>query len=244
MEVIYKLSSLWSSENYSKKDKKSKLRKLGKKIMEKLSDYSDCTDCYKDIRLATKIIKSKSNKSFDDVKNTTHGNAAEADLLFYKISPTHASCPLSELIQNAVGLVGSVIVIEIDGTVTMLLKIELLNENDQRLIDTAKLLTTSGKRSKCFVSYRLTTEKICPKIRVSFAEFTPFLAQNNTDIIKSMFTDQQRRSDEYEEICAEDYLEKLSHVDIKLFRNSGKLGIESAFLINVIMIAHLLKMVA
>lgn len=228
------------------KDKKSKLRKLGQKIIEelKVSD-SGCIDCYKDIRLATKIIKSKGNKSIDDVKNTTYDNSAEADLLLYKISPTHASCPHSELIQNAVGLVGSVIEIETGGTTAMLLKIELLKENDQRLIDKAKVLTTFGRRSECFVPYRLTTEKICPKIRVSFAEFVPFLDQNNTDIIKSMFTDQQRRSDEYEEICVEDYLEKLSHVDIKLFRNSGgKLEIESVFPINIIMIAHSLKMVA
>ena len=78
------------------------------------------------------------------------------------------------------------------------------------------------EKKDCFVQYRLTTEKISPKIMVSSSDFASVLTLNNTDIFKSKLTDRQSRWNEYKEICVDDYFGKLSHVGIRSIRNSGR----------------------
>ena len=225
VEVIYTLTALWSNIDILFTDEITTFEILGNQLLRKLQDdafqlETQCRYCYQYLRLLKGIKKSSNSHSESNI-NTGNTTYTDSNLLFYTIWLTDEDCDLQRLIKHALELAGSSIQMEENGNRYMSFKVELLKENRHTMITSGKLIAERNRYRECYVMYKLTTEVICPKIRISFSEFEPFMTDHNAEIIKSMFTTTQVRSKEYKEICVADYFEKLGDRTFKFIQNRG-----------------------
>ena len=193
-----------------------------------------CPYCNQSLRFVKEIIRSQTTHTYSTrqtVGTTNLTNASEPNLLFHIISYTAKDCQLPHLLANAVKLAGSVIEINMDDGLLMLLQVDLVKENIQSLISGSTFITNTDTYPNCFVTFQMTREKYCPLIRTSFSEFKPLITERNADIINDLFTTPKRISEDFIEICVDDYFAKLGKRTFQFTRDKGSFEIPLKILI-------------
>ena len=225
VEVHYTLSVVWSRAGYILTDNMRVGYEIIQEIKRKFEEPGlSCPFCYEELRVLNERIHSnlmQSNSASDpkEQKNFKHNNYTEQHFLFSSLLYTKDNCQLPNLMQKALNLAGSDIKITMDGTTAMILHVELLTENVQSLINGSRQARKQATDYDCSVTYKLRTKTICPKINISITDFDHLSAEKRTDIISSIFTSENRQEG-YNEICVDDYLERLSNFDFGILTNS------------------------
>ena len=251
VEVIYTLTVLWSDMDLDiiLKDDVITLEIVGNKLLRKLQDVFksevQCRFCYQYLRLLKGIKKSIYSRSESNI-NTGNTTDTDPNLLFYSIWLTDVVCPLQKLINHALELAGSSIQIKDNANRSMSLKLELLKENSNTIIQTGTLIKESRRYKNCYAMYKITDAVICPQIRISFSEFEHFINEQNADFIKTMFTTNQMRPTKYKEICVEDYFKKLGDINFTVIENRGNVQprIKRIIFLNTMIITEFIEMLA
>ena len=228
VEMWYGLTVIWSRSDYSMAADSQTLSALGRIILNGFTDYFDerhyehhCNACQMTVTMISNVSASNfknassymyTNQSNGDVYPNRNKSVSQPSFILLIYQTTTATCQLEEIYDQVSDLSGKILPADINGETAMYLKYNVFNEKEVRMSMEVQLKSVGIPDCNPVSAYFIRGEKLCPKIRIKYSEFSEYLSEENWGAIEALFTNKNTATD----ICLDDYYQKLEYVDVKV----------------------------
>ena len=229
MRIQFGLTVVWSKNNYSFTDDFELFINLGEHVLKAITEspdsfeHSPCAHslCTETIRMVAYVVENEleSSGAVSNISLPISGPISidtPAFLYLVDLTTDEEHCQLKDIYTQITKMSDKHLLVNLDGEFVMKLYVSLFNENGQDFYQHREYIKLAQNVFECQFNPAFTIkDKVCPKVSLIYSEFSKYMTESNREIIESLFTKNQIRTDEAVDTCLLDYYNTLSAVKLK-----------------------------